>query len=84
MTQFLWNFRKTSWIKMLKTIKMALIRCPVGFFEEIIAVFQRKNLKLTPKRQKIPKFSSFQRFYASFFPIFSTDFVDWNVEKSQR
>ena len=30
---------QTSWIRMLKILNMALIFCPVGFFEEIIAVF---------------------------------------------
>ena len=32
---------------------------------------------------KNPKFSNFQSFYAIFVK-FSTDFVDWNVEKSQQ
>ena len=32
---------------------------------------------------KNPKFSKFQSFYAIFVK-FSTDFVDWNVEKSQQ
>ena len=32
---------------------------------------------------KNPKFSKFQNFYAIFVK-FSTDFVDWNVEKSQQ
>ena len=32
---------------------------------------------------KNPKFSNFQSFYAIFVK-FATDFVDWNVEKSQQ
>ena len=60
---------------MLKTHNTALIRCPAGFSEEIIAVFQmKKNLKLTAKMTKIPEIC-FQWFY-SFFPKFSTDFVN--------
>ena len=42
--QFLSNFRKTSWIRMLKTLNMALVRCPVGFSEEIIAILQLKKI----------------------------------------
>ena len=68
---------------MLKTLKMALDCCPVGFSEEIIAVCELKNLKLTSKMTKIPKFSNFQRFYA-FISKFSTDFVDLNIEKGQQ
>ena len=41
-----------------------------------------KYIKLKPKI-KNPKFSNFQSFYAIFVK-FSTDFVDWNVEKSQQ
>ena len=42
-----------------------------------------KYIKLKPKMTKNPKFSNFQSFYAIFVK-FSTDFVDWNVEKSQQ
>ena len=68
----------------LKTFNMALIRCPVGFSEEIFVVFQTKeNLKLTPKTTKIPKFSIFQTF-KSIFVKFLKDFVDWIVLKGQQ
>ena len=42
-----------------------------------------KYIKFKPKMTKNPKFSKFQNFYAIFVK-FSTDFVDWNVEKSQQ
>ena len=68
-----------SWIRRFKTLNMALIRCPLSFFEEIIAAFSNeKNLKLTPKITKITKFSSFQSFDA-FFVKFLTLFVDGSV-----
>ena len=60
---------------MLKTLNMALMRCPVGHSEDIIAVFQKKKLKLTPKMTKTLKISLFQSFYA-FFVNDLTDFVD--------
>ena len=42
-----------------------------------------KYIKFKPKMTKNPKFSKFQNFYAIFVK-FSTDFVDWKVEKSQQ
>ena len=66
----------------MKTLNMALVCCPVGFSEVIIAVFHMKK-KLTPKVTKIPKFFIFQSSYA-FFVKFLTYFVDWNVEKGQQ
>ena len=42
-----------------------------------------KYIKFKPKMTKNPKFSKFQSFYAIFVK-FSTDFVDWNVGKSQQ
>ena len=69
---------------MLETLNMALIRCPVGFSEDIIAVFfMKKNHELTPKLTKIPKLSIFQNVYEFFFK-FSTDVVDWNVFKGHE
>ena len=50
---------------MLKTFKKARTRCPIVFYEEIIAVFSNEqDLKMTPKMTKKPKFSSFQSFSA--------------------
>ena len=68
---------------MLKIPNMALYGCPVGFSEEIFAVFEMKKSPLEPKMTKIPKFSNFQRFHA-FFTSFLTDFVDWNAQKGQQ
>ena len=42
-----------------------------------------KYIKLKPKMTKNANFPIFKVFYA-FFVKFSTDFVDWNVEKSQQ
>ena len=45
---------------MLKTLNLALTRCPAGISEKIIAIFQmKKNLKLTLKKTKPPKISIF-------------------------
>ena len=42
---------------------MAGIRCPVGFSEEIIAVFKLKNIpKWHRNRQKIQNFQTFKVF----------------------
>ena len=68
---------------MLKTLNMVLVRCPVGSSEGLIAVFQMKNLKLTPKKAKVQKVSIFQCFYA-FFVKFWTDFVNWIVLRGQQ
>ena len=37
--QFLLNFSRTSLIRMLKTVKVGRISCPVGFSEKIISIF---------------------------------------------
>ena len=44
--RFLSNFRWTSLIKMLKTLNVARTRCPVGFFQELIAVFQMEKIQI--------------------------------------
>ena len=68
---------------MLEMLNMTLIRCPVGFSEEIIAVFHMKKSQIDTENDKIPKIFNFQKVYA-FSPKFSTDFVDWNVKKGQQ
>ena len=68
---------------MLKTLNMALSRCPIGFSEEKVAFLYMKKSQLTPKMTKVPNFFIFKRFYA-FFSKFSTDFVDWNVYKGHQ
>ena len=42
--QLLLKLRQDSWIRMLKTVIKVRIRCPFVFYEEIIAVFQMKNV----------------------------------------
>ena len=55
---------------MLKTLNMVLFCSPVGFYEQINAVFQRKILKLGPKMTKVSNFPIFKEFM-HFFHIFS-------------
>ena len=64
---------------MLKTFNKARVRCPMVFYEDK-AVFKTKNY---PKDDKISKNFRFLTFFA-IFVIFSTDFVDRNLEKSQQ
>ena len=47
--QLLSKFRQTSRIEMLKTVVRVRIDCAVMFYEELIAVFKLKNLKLATK-----------------------------------
>ena len=69
---------------MMETLNMALIRFPVGFFEEIIAVFKIKKISNSHrKRQKLPNFSIFQSFY-KFFVKFLTQSVNWKILKGQQ
>ena len=39
---------------MLTMLNMALIRCPVGLFEEIIAVFQMEKSQIDTKNDRNP------------------------------
>ena len=57
--------------------------CPVDFNEEIVAKFEWKCFKLTPKMTKNLKFPNFQRFYPFFVEV-STAFLDWTVLKNQK
>ena len=61
---------------------MERICCPVVLSEELTAVFKLKNILNwhRPKKLKIFQFSKFLCNYRQF----STDFVNWNVEKSQH
>ena len=82
--QFLSNFSRTSLIRMLKTVIVARISCPVGISEKNFSIFKvKKGLKLKPKMTKNPKPSVFRNFYA-IFVTFSTDFVDQNVAKRKH
>ena len=56
---------------MLKTFKKARTRCPIVFYEEIIAVFpNEQDLKMTPKMtkktQNFPVFKVFLPFLSQF------------------
>ena len=68
---------------MLKTLKVALICCPLGFSEEMSAVFQMKQAQIDSENDKNPKIFQFAKI-SCIFPKFLTDFVDWNVEKGQQ
>ena len=68
---------------MLKTLNMTLVCSPVGFCEEIIALYDETILQFAPKMTKIPNVSISQRFYA-IFARFWTDLVNWNVLKGQQ
>ena len=52
--QFLSNFRKNSWTRMLKTINMVQVCCPVGGSEEIMAVFYLKKSQIDTETDKSP------------------------------
>ena len=64
-------------------LNVALIICPGGFFEEIIAVSNWKKKVTSYESDKNPNIFNFQRFYA-FFSKFLTNFLKWNVEKGQQ
>ena len=57
--------------------------CPVDFNEEIVAKFEWKCFKLTPKMTRNLKFPTFQRFHPFFVEV-STVFLDWTVLKDQK
>ena len=54
------------WIRKLKTLNMVLIRLPVGFSEEIIAVFQMKKSQIDTENDKNPKIFHFSKFLRIF------------------
>ena len=65
---------------MFKTFNKAGTRRPVGPFNELIAIFQLEISQIEPKKkQKFQNFSILS--YPGIFLKFSTEFVDWNVEK---
>ena len=65
--QLLSKFRKTSRIRMLRTVIKVRICCEVVFYEELIAVFKLKKSQIGNEIDKDPKFSTFRRFFAVFF-----------------
>ena len=52
--------------KNVEMLNMALIRRPVGFSEEIIAVFKMKKSQIDTENDKNPKIFLFQSFHAFF------------------
>ena len=57
--------------------------CPPGFLEEFFALSQVTMSQIGTRNDKNTKCSIFRTFYFSF-QKFSTDFVNWNVEKGQQ
>ena len=55
---------------MLKTINKSPNRCPVGFYEEIIAVFWMKKSQINTVNYKKPKKSQFLSILCNFNQIF--------------
>ena len=69
---------------MLKMLNMALISCPVGFSEEIIAVFQMQKSQIDTENEKKPKdFMQISNILCIFVKV-PTDFVDRKVLRGQR
>ena len=71
---------------MWETLNMALLCCPVGFSEVIIAVFQLKKSQIDTKNDETPKnFPIFKAFSAFFSKFQNLDRVrQLNVEKDQK
>ena len=60
--QFLCTFRKTWWLKMLKTFKKEQISCRGGFFEEIKAIGVQNMHQILIEIDKNTKNSNFENF----------------------
>ena len=60
---------------MLKELNVALIFCPVGFFEAIIAVFQKQKSQIHPENDKNSQNFLIFKDFIHFSP-FSTEFVN--------
>ena len=67
---------------MLKKFNMALIRCPVGLSEEIVAVFWMKKSQIDTEIDKLENIQFLT--VLCIFPKFLTKFVDCNIEKCQQ
>ena len=57
---------------MLKTLNMALIRCPAGVSDEIIAVFQIEKSQIDTENDKEPQNLHFLKFLRIFHRIFES------------
>ena len=60
------KFSVNSWVRKLKTLNMAVIRCPVGFSKEMNAVLQMKNSQIDTEKDKNSKFFRFSLFLFNF------------------
>ena len=57
--QVLSNLLQTSWIGKVQRVNKEQICCPVGFSEELIAVFKLKKTQIITEFDKKPKFFQF-------------------------
>ena len=57
---------------MLKTLDMALIRCPVGFSEELVAIFKMKMSQIDTENDKNHKVFQFSKILLIFINIFDS------------
>ena len=73
--QFLSIFRKTWWLRILKTFNKETIRCPGDFFEEVEAVCAGKMHQIHTKIDKKTKKFRFLKFFFSIFVCFSEHLV---------
>ena len=64
-------FQKISWIRLLNTFNKARTRCPIVFYEKIIAVFQIKRDQIDAENDKKPEMSQFSTFLTSFCQVFN-------------
>ena len=59
--QFLPNLLQTSWIGKLKRVNKEQVGCPVGFSEELIAVFKLKKTQIGIEFDIKPKVFQFSK-----------------------
>ena len=60
--KFLWTFRKTWWLRMLKTFSKEQIRCCGCFFEEIKTIGGEKTHQILTEIDKNTKSSNSENF----------------------
>ena len=68
--------------KILKTINMVQVCCPVGVSEEITAVFYLEKSQLNTENDKSLNFPFFK--VSTHFSSNFGDFVVWNVSRGQQ
>ena len=79
------HFSKISCIKdwNVERVNKERMCCPVGFYEEFIAVLLVKVSQIDTENDKSPKIFQFSKCLC-IFSKFLTDIVDWNVKKGQH